>query len=447
MLLADKLASSIDSRIAGMPANSGTRSFFATRDDTTPVYVKNGDCWLTGIDLSGTSVLVHGSVWEFVHAIHPRIVLTAWHTGLTVGSARFLATDGTIVEITFSGGVQIGDSDFMIALTNVALPVNVTIYPVIDPAWLNYMHGRSMQNVPVFRLDQNRNVSVMNVLGAGDFNNGTFQITTPDATTYPTRNAFYLAIINLDSTDIIGFLDGSRPVLALSVYSVAGGYSLFKYFGALATAMNVMLAGATPTLVNLSAFQEFPDVTTPFYPVVSITNSAGFTSQSGGTMVAEMNAGGDPGTFTYAQQNDHQANAAQGNSAEMSGVMTSPPTPATMAQLFMRLFVPNDGDDGGEDTYYNLSVTINVNGSSVAELDFTSGNQGAFYTTTIVTYTGAINPTDVVTFDVNVDNESSNALSSETFTIAGIRIQYATGGGAVVGSGPGFWPINNGPLW
>lgn len=143
--LADSISSAVDTALA---VGGASVNMFSTVINVTKTYVRNVNCWLNGIDLSGLCIFNSaentgeggGTVVTPLHVIMAAHYNSSYGNGTTL---RFLGTDNVVYERTIASSQTIVDSgggfvsDCQLITLNSPLPAAVSIVPVLPSTYAN----------------------------------------------------------------------------------------------------------------------------------------------------------------------------------------------------------------------------------------------------------------------------------------------------------------------
>lgn len=266
------MAEAVDSRLAAAAPAVSSLAFFTTitHNDAGP-FVRNPDCWITGVDL--TSVSPSNSTEDNERggvAITKRHIIYAKHTQIGDGaSVRFCTSSDVAVARTQTQHAEIGGTfpifpDFCVGLLDSDLPSTIAVCKVAP----DYMLPKIgyFPPIPVIQTDKDENGLVFD---ATSFSYGSQGINTANVKipVNAKRLEFYQPIIAGDSGDPWFVLINDELVLIgiTSGLDVADGSAVFGSCpiglnGAInaaivaADALGGVSTGYTVTNPNLSAF-------------------------------------------------------------------------------------------------------------------------------------------------------------------------------------------------
>ena len=270
--LAYHIANNIDGRIrsptvVGLPTTT-TKPVFSTYNTTTPVYVRNTNCWAYGIDLTPISP------WNSTHGLNaagtlisPRHVLFVEHynyhpsAGATI---HFVDNDNNVVIRTVTSvqkhpSVAEGGTfpDITIGVLNADVPNAISFAKILPDNYIDYLPGLNMglgssARLPVYIADSPENALV------SDFISLSHAITcaTPADSQ---RLAFYENMVVGDSGSPVCFIINNSLVILGTVTwaGAASGTATHTFKNDINQIMTSLGGGYQLAEVDLSVFPSY----------------------------------------------------------------------------------------------------------------------------------------------------------------------------------------------
>jgi hypothetical protein len=239
--------------------NASHLSMFSTKNHTSSTYVRNTNCWLSGINATAISPWnsLAGEQRAGV-AITPRHVICVSHYPLQVGAVvRFITTANAVVERTVTDVYTVPggfNRDTAIAKLDSDLPSSITPVKLLPSTFPDYIPTVETFHIDCIGFDQEENVLAKQLtlvdLGIVD----KFVMLIEDSARYP---ALTQRIIGGDSGNPIFLLINSTLVL-LSMWSgPLSGPALHRFIGEIDTGLTTLGGGYTVQTVSLSGFTAF----------------------------------------------------------------------------------------------------------------------------------------------------------------------------------------------
>jgi hypothetical protein len=252
-----------DSTIALVGSNvAANMPLFSTRDNTTPTYTRNTNCWAAPIDLTGASVWNSlGAQTRAGTAITPRHTLHALHYPVTIGTTlRFVAADNSVVTRTVSNVYSVPQSegyakDIQIALLDSDLPASITPFKFLPANAADYLPYWSSSTIPAIGTNQFKS-TLCAPCRLVDTQYGTKYSALVETDTAPFSHV-YTPIISGDSGCPAFLVVNSTPVL-IAHWTFAGmGPAHHLLLTEIAAAITVLGGGHTLSTVDLSSFTDY----------------------------------------------------------------------------------------------------------------------------------------------------------------------------------------------
>lgn len=222
---------------------------------TPPDFVRNSQCWASGVDLSCASPWNNqaGALYAGT-LISPRHVVFCEHASFYPSNGAtitFVSAAGTVITRTVTSSVQAGVADIRVALLNADVSGGVTFAKVLPSNWGDYLPGLDYSaTIPVLCLNQTERASISACRQLA------YRFDNVYATAYPN---FYRDIVLYDSGNPAFLIVNNAPVL-LGVFSGGGaGHGAFLSYHASAVnaAMTALGGGYQLTTVDLSGFTNY----------------------------------------------------------------------------------------------------------------------------------------------------------------------------------------------
>ena len=214
--LSENAASAIDRCVENLTGTLAEKQIFSTQDHATPIYVRSGNCWANGLDLTGISPWNSGNsnLWAGT-LITPCHIVMANHAYVVTGATiRFITDDGTVVTRTVMNSAQVGATDIRIGVLDSNVPDTITpvkVLPVDFKDWI------SLVGLPVLYFDQEEKALVGEIASISE------EICVIRDPLVATRHAFYETVISGDSGNPVFLVNGCELVLLFCFTSPTSG--------------------------------------------------------------------------------------------------------------------------------------------------------------------------------------------------------------------------------
>ena len=218
-----------------------------------PTYVRNTNCWLYDLDLTG--ICVYPSKRGGT-AVTPRHLISAKHYTFGVGAVRyFLTSDNVLISRTVTHQVNNPAVDLTISLLDSDLPDSIQPLQVLPVDWKNYMPATlgpdaprfgfehpftttsEIHGLPAIQYNQFRQISTsetfgLNRLDTSVSNHSVGQYTLENYPPIDSNSPNWTETILYDSGQPkLTTFDGENLVLIFVNYTASAGYSLSKDIG------------------------------------------------------------------------------------------------------------------------------------------------------------------------------------------------------------------------
>jgi hypothetical protein len=242
----------IDERIA-VPGK--VKTIYSIQDHITPIYTRNVNCWVAGLDLTCISPWnSYGINTRAGTLISPRHLMWANHYSIPNGTViRFVDADNNVVIRSILNSQQIGATDLRVGVLDSDV-AGCSHAKVLPDNWADYIPSSGL-SIPVFILDQEEKALVVDVSSLSSSTKTIFGIPTDT-----TRLSFYETIVSGDSGNpAFLVIDDQLVVLTVLTYGGAGsGTAIHAYKTEIEDAM-VALGGGYSTLteIDLDGFNTY----------------------------------------------------------------------------------------------------------------------------------------------------------------------------------------------
>lgn len=255
--------STIDSLLTGKTA-SVALPIFSAQNHTAGVYVRNVNCWASGVDLTPISPWnSSGGAYNAGILISPRHVLFATHylpaTGCTM---RFVKADNTVVTRTLTALQSLTTTadyypDLTVGVLDSDVPAGIGFARVLPDNWASYLPTLATRPLPTVGTDQEEKLLVRELSTLTNPPGARAVYAVPaDAQ----RRAFYEDVVSGDSGNPSCLIVGNQLVL-LNLWTFGGagqGTSVQAFRTALQAAMTSLGGGYTTlTNIDLSSFTSY----------------------------------------------------------------------------------------------------------------------------------------------------------------------------------------------
>jgi hypothetical protein len=257
--LAKHVSDSIDTRIASKSA-SGSKPIFSTQNHTSPSYIRNTGCWVTGVNLTPISP------WNSSDGpnkagtlISPRHILFAAHYTINNGDTiRFIDNNNNIITRTMVTKLTHPNyspyhPDISVGVLDSDVPNTISFAKILPANWSNYLPNLSYNYVvPCLVLDQEEKALISDLVLLGSSAN----FNTPQNTK---RYEFFESIITGDSGNP-AFLIINNELVLITVWTYGGpgqGTNIVYYKDSINAMMNTLGGGYSLTEIDLSNFNNY----------------------------------------------------------------------------------------------------------------------------------------------------------------------------------------------
>lgn len=271
VLLSDYLSTVIDSKLLNQNPTT-SKPIFSTLNHATSTYVRNTNCWINPVDITGIGVwnsLSNGGQRGF-SLISPRHIIMATHYPLSPNNTlRFVTNDNTVITRTITNRIDFPATfllypDISIGLLNSDVPSSIKPLKFLPS---NIVSKISIQNAagpistrfPVFVTDQAEQALILDWIGNIISTNGNgdtgigFRIDAPISST---RIPFYEQIISGDSGSPMCFIINNELVIASAFTSALSGSWYTHHLQQINDAMTTLGGGYQLSTINLDNFRD-----------------------------------------------------------------------------------------------------------------------------------------------------------------------------------------------
>lgn len=278
--LARHCSDAIDTRLVNKNPTV-SKPIFTTQNHSAAIYVRNTNCWATGVDL--TCISPWNSMNTNLRAgtlITPCHIVFASHYEINIGSKiRFVSNNNTVVERTLIDKIVCGN-DITLGMLDSDVDNSISFVKVLPTNWSSYLPtiyrntsgGDTIYRLPILSLDQEEKAiiqefyAILNNISAVtkwptqnylDPNNG-----YPN--TYPNRILFHEYIISGDSGNPSFLIINNQLVLITTWTSPSSGPFYTSYISTINNNINSLWtkngrSGSpyTMTTIDLSSFNTY----------------------------------------------------------------------------------------------------------------------------------------------------------------------------------------------
>lgn len=264
----------LDGLIAGKLPDTA-KTIYSWQDHAAGVYVRNPDCWVQAIDLTGISAWQSSSGSRLcVTLVTRRHAIMAAHAMVGVGATvRFVSTSNETIERTVVArerlpdytGAPYHEQDLALCVFDSDLPSSITHIAALGGDWASYLPSMAPSaatrgRIPALATDQEGNALVTDWERVTTSASARFRVPA-DAQ----RALFYEPLIGGDSSNPGLLIIGNTPVL-LTVWTF-GGAGQGTMIGDYVTELNALIAtldaaagistGYTLTQFNFNNFPSY----------------------------------------------------------------------------------------------------------------------------------------------------------------------------------------------
>jgi hypothetical protein len=289
--LGKHVSDAIDNRLLNKTASSTTIDIFSTRNDNTNTYVRNTQCWASGLDLTCVSPWNStGGSQRCGVLISPRHIIFAAHFQINNNATiRFVDSNNNVITRTMVNKLTHPNyynptalfPDITVGVLDQDVPNSIGFAKILPLNWYNYLPTLTIENdniaggftIPCLYSDQQKKALVTELRSlilppeftlpppgsipwpeSGRFTNTLFR--TPTITS---REAFFESIITGDSGSP-AFLIINNELVLITVWTyggAGGGTSLLYFKNDINDIMNTLGGGYNLTEINLSSFTDY----------------------------------------------------------------------------------------------------------------------------------------------------------------------------------------------
>lgn len=237
----------------GYAVAGGDLQVFSLKDNTTPAYTRNSNCWIN-------ADLTCWPVWNSQHGnrfsgclISPRHIVLAKHCGVVNGTTmRFVSQNNTIVERTVSNRIDVGTYDLQIAALNSDVPESISFAKVFPADWSDVF---TFADIPL--IGGNRLTEIVVRSAASFFSNVNSRGVIHSVSNNSLRLAYTKNFVSGDSGSPVFCLVDNQPVLIGTHFFAGGCPFVSAYISEVNAAMTTLGGGYQLTTVDLSDYPNF----------------------------------------------------------------------------------------------------------------------------------------------------------------------------------------------
>jgi hypothetical protein len=255
---------SINKFAAGRTGSNNDKLIFSTKDHSTPNYVRNPNCWLYPLDLTGISVWNSsgGSSLGDVDtgggaAISPRHVVFADHYIIADGATmRWVTKNNEVITRTLVTSAKVGATDLRIGVLDSDLPDSICFYKVLPSGWGSTKLATGLH---VVMTDQEEKIFPR------QFNDGTYISAVP-VWSAPTTSPLSLLTetpVSGDSGNPVFLIINNELVILGGIFTNASCVNLSYYFSASNAVMATLGGGYQLTEIDVNVLSNPPLYTSP----------------------------------------------------------------------------------------------------------------------------------------------------------------------------------------
>lgn len=257
--LSKHISDALDARLVGLtPANA--KPIFTTQNHSSPSYVRNSGCWVSGVDMSCISPWNSmGVATRAGTLISPRHIIFCAHYPIDNGSTiRFVDANNNIVTRTMVTKLTHPNyspyyPDISIGVLDSDVPNTIGFAKILPSNWASYLPSlSSSRRIPCLVLDQEEKALVADLYSLSTMAN----LLNPSNST---RLLYYENMITGDSGNpVFLIINGQLVILTAITYGGAGsGTSVVYHKDAINTMMVTLGGGYSLTEVDLSGFNSY----------------------------------------------------------------------------------------------------------------------------------------------------------------------------------------------
>lgn len=257
--LAKSASDAIDTRIAGKNPST-TKSVYSTQNHSSGIYVRNTNCWVSGVDL--TSISPWNSTGSNTMAgtlISPRHILFAAHYQIeNHATIRFIDNNNNVITRTMTSKLTHPSyspyyPDISIGVLDSDVPASISFARILPSNWASYLPSLSnLYRIPCLVLDQEEKALISDLYS---LNTSAGCLVPTDAT----RLSFFENFIIGDSGNpVFLIINGQLVLITVLTFGGAGsGTSIVYHKDAINTMMATLGGGYSLTEISLNNFTLF----------------------------------------------------------------------------------------------------------------------------------------------------------------------------------------------